>query len=516
MRLLPAIRLSVMDDNSTSPERQLAKITQYAEFGDHVLVPTHDQDWDLDVSGAVSPFDRPGLGRWLTEDRLHEWDALCVARFDRISRSMFDFTTLMHWLEAHGKTLICLDPMLNLSTSDGRAMANMLMAFAEYEREIIGQRVKDAYDKLIASGKYAGGQVPFGYRPVKLSKGFGYEKDPDYGPKVAEMAERYAAYESISSIARWLNDTGVPTPWNATRRRNGKDEKQSLWSSTSVQKILKSHAILGAVVDTAGQPVRDAQGMIIYRAPGLVSRDLFERVQARLRANPVSAKVNSWLLTGIAFCGQCGGAMYSTVTKTGGKEYVYYVCNVANKHDGRCAARRVKAGPLEAVIHEKLLEVAGHVELTENRLIPGRDYSEEVAKVVDQVTHLNREIALGRVGKRDVSHERGMLVRAEAELDRLSSLEPEPSRLEPVRLGKTFAQHWGSLDTVGRNEFLRSSEVRAIVEPWAEGMPHLLAVPKAASDRTMIMFGHGMRIVLDLGNLAKLRDHARQRCDRMS
>jgi hypothetical protein len=98
--------------------------------------------------------------------------------------------------------------------------------------------------------------------------------------------------------------------------------------------------------------------------------------------------------------------------------------------------------------------------------------------------------------------------RANAELARLSKLEPIAARIEPVRLGKTFAQHWETLDTVGRNEFLRSSEVRATVEPWDEDMPHVRAVPNAESDRTVIMFGHGMRIVLDLGNLAKLRDQA--------
>ena len=64
MRLLPAIRLSLVTDSTTSPERQLEKIQQYARLGDHELIPITEADYDLDVSGAVSPFDRPGLGRW--------------------------------------------------------------------------------------------------------------------------------------------------------------------------------------------------------------------------------------------------------------------------------------------------------------------------------------------------------------------------------------------------------------------------------------------------------------------
>ena len=106
------------------------------------------------------------------------WDALCAAKLDRISRSLFDFTALLQWLEAHGKTLIILDPMLDLTRPEGRVMANVVMTFAEYERQVIGQRVKDAYDKLVLDGRYTGGMVPFEYRPVKLAKNWGFEIDP--------------------------------------------------------------------------------------------------------------------------------------------------------------------------------------------------------------------------------------------------------------------------------------------------------------------------------------------------
>lgn len=119
-----------------------------------------------------------------------------------------------------------------------------------------------------------------------------------------------------------------------------------------------------------------------------------------------------------------------------------------------------------------------------------------------------------------------MLDQVNAELDRLSSLEPIPARIEPVSLGKTFKQHWETLDVVGRNEFLRASEVRAQVEPWTyddapvdysnayNGPVDLLfdrpvAVPVPDDDGRMVtIYGHGVRIVIDLGNLAQLRDMA--------
>lgn len=173
MRLLPAIRLSIWDDSSASPERQMAKIETYARLGDHELVPLGESEYDLDVSGAVSPWDRPGLGPWLRDDRLNMWDGLVVAKLDRLTRSLIDFVTLASWLEARGKTLVCLDPQLDLTTPSGRAFAQTLVTFAEYERETIAARVRDAWHELRTEGKYGGGQVSVRLPPCAAGQGLG-------------------------------------------------------------------------------------------------------------------------------------------------------------------------------------------------------------------------------------------------------------------------------------------------------------------------------------------------------
>jgi site-specific DNA recombinase len=151
-----------------------------------------------------------------------------LSRLDRLTRSLFDFVTLTSWLEVRGKALVCFDPMVDLGTPDGRAFASRAATFAQFERETIADRIRDAWHMLRESGKYGGGQVPFGYRPSQLVKGWGYEPDPLYAPIVAEMCDRYVKRESLGSITRWLNETGVPTPWNATRARNGKPVRDTL------------------------------------------------------------------------------------------------------------------------------------------------------------------------------------------------------------------------------------------------------------------------------------------------
>jgi site-specific DNA recombinase len=498
-------------DNTTSPERQMAAIKKFAVYREHDLVEITEADYDLDVSGAVSPFDRPGLGRWLKPDKIDDWDAICAAKLDRISRSLFDFTALVHWLEAHGKSLIILDPELDLTTKEGRVMANILMTFAEYEREVIGARVKDAYDKLVRDGKYRGGSISFGYRPVKLDKNFGYEIDPVYGPLVTEMAERFLAYESLGSIARWLQEAGVPTPMDVHRKRNGKPLKGSPWAASTVRTILSNPAVLGAVVNKHGETLRDDQGLVIYRADPLITRDQYEKVKLRLSQNTAPVKVNSSPLLQIAFCAACGAPMHSDRTSRvyGGKlyEYEYYWCHYAHSNDGRCSAKRVKAEPLEDAVFGTLLELVGHKELTEESVIPGRDYSEEMARIIEQTQHLQAEIGRARIQRKDFTGLQSRLDTANAELDRLAALEPEPATLIRVPTSQTFSAWWDAHDQTARNAFLRDQRIKIVVSPDPLPEDLVLARPDMIFSVSVIE-RDGIHAVLYMGNLGDLLNRA--------
>lgn len=505
MRILPVIRLSHLTDETTSPERQMEKVTQYAALGDHELVPITEANYDLDVSGAVSPFDRPGLGPWLRDDRLDQWDALCSAKLDRVSRSIFDFTALLSWLEAHGKSLIILDPMMDLTKPEGRVTAHLLMSFAEYEREVIGARVKDAHDKLWRDGKYTGGVVPFGYMPVKLAKNWGYAPDPEYAPLVAEMADRLLRGQTLRQVARWLRELGVPSPKNVIRKRNGKPLADTPWFPSAVRAILSSPAVLGAVVNTDGKPYRDDEGFTIYRAAPLIDREVYEAVQAHLALNATPVRINTSPLVQVAFC-VCGAPMHSTVTTRAHYTYRYYQCHKSHHRDGTCRSKLVRAEPVEKAVFSALLEFAGDAYLTERKLIPGRDYSEEIARIGEQIGHLSGVVAIGQATGKDVSQEAEMLARAQAEIRRLAALDPVPARIDPVATGKRFRAHWESLDTVGRNRFLRDAGVRAVISK--EGLPplDLTAGPMTPLEipRTVIVERDGMHAVIDFGGLGDL------------
>ena len=155
---------------------------------------------------------------------------------------------------------------------------------------------------------------------------------------------------------------------------------------------------------------------------------------------------------------------------------------------------------------DELLALVGDVELTENKLVPGRDYSEDMARVADQISHLSREIALGAVSGRDVRADQETLKRAHDELTRLAALKPVKDRVEPIRTGQTFRQKWESLDAPGRNEFLRAAAVRAVVS--RDGMPPIedQAGPMTLLDipRMAIISDTDLYAVIYLGSLGDM------------
>jgi len=224
IQVLGAAPLSKDADESTSIERQSGGINGWADLrsnttGDDYRV-VHVSE-DSDVSGAVSPFDPAGLGPYLREPLLSTWQVLVVFRLDRLTRSIADFEAIWKFLEANGKTLVSVAEQIDFGTTAGRLMARQLVIFAEYEREMIKARVKNAYDAARAAGKYPGMMFPFGYIPSKLpGKGWGLEPHPVYAPIVSQIAERVIGGESLSAISRWLDAEGIPTPRNSRAERH--------------------------------------------------------------------------------------------------------------------------------------------------------------------------------------------------------------------------------------------------------------------------------------------------------
>ena len=509
-RLLSVIRLSDLSDESTSPDRQRAKNQQYANLGDHKII---GEALDLDVSGAVNPFERKSLGPWLTDPvKVGQWDVLIVARLDRLSRSVRDFLELVEWLTAHGKKLVCLDPSIDLTSPWGEFMAQMIVGLAQFERKITSVRVQESTKHQRAQGQYVGGQVPFGYMPVKLEpKGWGFIPDPKYAPIVAQMARKLLGGWSQHQVATWLNDEGIPTSRNVVRRRQGKPELPSEWKSTSVRKVLGSPAITG-VMTSNGEVLRDNDGMPVRRAEPLISAEDFAAIQAKLEANSARTgpRSNGAALLRVAFCGACGSVMHISLA---GPAYKYYQCVNARTGNG-CTEKRIRAELVEDMLEFGIMDAVGNDKTRTKVVIPACDNSAEIAQIEEAIDKLTATYASAGMSAERYAKTVAAL---EARQAALGATGTHPEEVRWVEGSETVSEHWSAIED--RNAYLRNASVKIYVQHHKVDDPDLafehdlMGVPKTKAP-TMKLPGDdhvsmrclnkdGITAKLYLGDLAK-------------
>src|SRR5690606_676839 len=196
LRVLGAVRLSRLTDESTSPARQREAIEGWATV--HAATVTAVVE-DLDVSGAVSPWDRPGLGPHLSDPALvASWDVLVVWKLDRLSRSALDTLRLLEWARENGKRVVAVADSLDSASTMGQVWIQLSAIFAEVERTNIRERVLAARRYLRSAGKHGGGRPPYGYRSVPDGRGNRVlDLDPEAADVVREIVERVLSGESL-------------------------------------------------------------------------------------------------------------------------------------------------------------------------------------------------------------------------------------------------------------------------------------------------------------------------------
>jgi site-specific DNA recombinase len=463
MRYVGVVRLSNRTEETTSPERQREIITRWAESHDHEII-----GWavDLGISASVSPWERPELGEWLR--RPGDYDGLVAWRVDRLARRVLHFAGLIDWCQEHGKDLASATEPFDLSTQLGRMFAQMVAMLAEGELEAIRERVSDAHAYLRKAGRWGGGVTPYGYMPVKRPDGKGWEfaEDPDVAPILREIVSRVLNKEPYLTIARDLNERGVPAPKDHARIRNGKAPKGVLWHTTTVRTMITSEALLGRVT-YEGKVIRDPEGMPVQRGPALVDRATWDLLQARAkeRNKPHKRRVTgASLLLHVAYCTDCGEPLYQATSVKRGQPYAYYRCPTGMRYGERQVTAR--ADQLDEAVTQEFLAAVGSLPVMRREEDPGEDYSEELAQVDAAMRELREDRAAGLYrGERGSAEYRQMYARLESRRERLEALPSRPPTIRLVPTGETYSDKWADSDTAARRRMLLDAGVRADVSP---------------------------------------------------
>ena len=301
-----------------------------------VCLPEHYDDGGF--SGGNT--NRPGLKKMLEDIRNGLIDIVVVYKIDRLSRSIYDFAALSKTFDQYGVAFCSVTQEINTTTSSGRMMLNILVTFAQYEREIIAERIRDKMAASKKKGKWVGGTVPFGYM---VEDKLLVEK-----PKEAEIVRwifhQYQHLVTAREIAAELNES------NRLFRGN----KQ--WNLRHVFRILKNRIYIGEIA-YKGENYQGEHKPIIEKKQWDIVQSILSASDPDKRLRTQKQKTTA-ILKGIARCGHCGGALGPTYANNGFKRYLYYICNQDQRRPRSiCPVRRVSAPAIEDIVLEQLRRV---------------------------------------------------------------------------------------------------------------------------------------------------------------
>jgi DNA invertase Pin-like site-specific DNA recombinase len=317
-------------------EACVAYITSQAGEGWR-LVSDHYDDGGL--SGAS--LERPALQRLLADVRAGKIDIVLVYKVDRLTRSLADFAKLIELFDAHGVSFVSVTQSFNTSSSMGRLTLNVLLSFAQFERELIGERVRDKIAASKRKGIWVGGPVPLGYAAVDKK----IVVVPAEAEAVRTIFERYLTLGSIRALAEELDQHGIRS--KPRRLSNGRTVGGGCFGVGALAYLLKNRFYIGEVV-YRGEVHRGDHAPIL-------DRPLFEAVQAELAGRAVARRSrlrsSPAILSGRLF-DICGNRMSPSHTNRGGARYRYYVSQAVlqGKPQPAGLVGRIPAAEVEAFI----------------------------------------------------------------------------------------------------------------------------------------------------------------------
>jgi len=327
-----------LEFNSLDAQREAceAYIKSQAHEGWRLIPSRYD---DGAFSGAS--LDRPALQKLLAEVRSGEIDIIVVYKVDRLTRSLADFAKLVELFDQHSVSFVSVTQSFNTTSSMGRLTLNVLLSFAQFEREVIGERVRDKIAASKRKGIWVGGPVPLGYASINKK----LLVIPEEAETVRLIFRRYLEVGSIRALVQDLDDRGIRTKRQVGG--NGQTRGGIRFGVGPLAHLLRNRFYIGEVVYRGKVHSGEHQA--------IVDQALFEAVQTKLAASAVARQLrlkgSPAILAGRIFDDR-GNRMTPTHTNKRGARYRYYVSHalLQKRKDKAGSVPRVPAPEIESVV----------------------------------------------------------------------------------------------------------------------------------------------------------------------
>jgi DNA invertase Pin-like site-specific DNA recombinase len=276
-------------------------------------------------------------------------DVVVIYKIDRLTRSLADFSKMVEVFERYGVSFVSVTQQFNTTTSMGRLMLNILLSFAQFEREVTGERIRDKIAASKRKGMWMGGVPPLGY-DVENRRLVPNEKEAKL---IRNIFQRFVELGSGTLLFKELKLDGVTS--KAWTTQDGKTREGKPIDKGLIYKLLNNRTYLGEL--------RHKEQWYQAEHPPIIDRALWDQVHAilatngRVRGNATRATV-PYLLKGIVF-GNDGRALSPFhTTKKNGRRYRYYVPQRENKeHAGASGLPRLPAAELESAVLDQLRSI---------------------------------------------------------------------------------------------------------------------------------------------------------------
>lgn len=342
------------------------------EICEHYIQIQREKGWKFaslyeDPGFSGKDMNRPGIQKLLDDIRARKVDVVVAYKIDRISRSLRDFYQFWEVLKAHDVAFVSATQSFDTSNSTGMLMLNMLLSFAQFERELAVERTAARMANRAEKGFWNGGWYPFGYDYNKESKALTINKEESR--VVAKIYELIASGYRPAEVKNKLNELGYRTKPRLIVRRDGKAREVGAqrFDEDHVTNIIHNPVYKGFV--------KHKEKVFLGQHKGIIPEKLWKKANTVLDSRSIKIIVHKddhvHLLKGLIKCGDCGLSM--TPTPAGkrdkdGNPYLYYSC-IANHPDGKdskCSIRAIPARPIEQALKRVLSNLGQNKQLLES------------------------------------------------------------------------------------------------------------------------------------------------------